>query len=80
MIRSTEEVISEVMSLPPDARAIVADRLLMSLDSPRRKEIDILWAEEVERRVRQIETGEVNPIPGEDVFKEIRLKRETKKR
>ena len=72
MIRSTEEVISEVMSLPPDARAIVADRLLMSLDSPRRKEIDILWAEEVERRVRQIETGEVKPIPGEDVFKEIR--------
>lgn len=72
MIRSTEEVISEVMSLPPDARAILADRLLMSLDSPRREEIDILWAEEVERRVRQIETGEVKPIPGEDVFKEIR--------
>jgi putative addiction module component (TIGR02574 family) len=72
MTRSTEEVILEAMSLPPDARAIVADRLLMSLDSPRRKEIDILWAEEVERRVRQIETGEVKPIPGEDVFKEIR--------
>ena len=61
-----------LMSLPQDARAILADRLLMSLDSPRRKEIDILWAEEVERRIRQIKTGEVKPIPGEDVFKEIR--------
>jgi putative addiction module component (TIGR02574 family) len=71
MTRTTEEVILEAMSLPPDARAIVADRLLMSLDSPRRKEIDILWAEEVERRVRQIETGEVKPIPGDNVNSDI---------
>ncbi len=72
MIRSTEEVISEALSLPPDTRALLADRLLTSLESPQREEIDKLWAEEAERRIRQIETGEVKPIPGEEVFKEIR--------
>jgi putative addiction module component (TIGR02574 family) len=72
MIRSTEKVILEALSLPPDTRALLADRLLTSLESPQREEIDKLWAEEAERRIRQIETGEVKPIPGEEVFKEIR--------
>jgi putative addiction module component (TIGR02574 family) len=72
MIANSERVLSEVMSLPPDARALLADKLLHSLDTPDREEIDILWAEEAERRVRQIQSGEVIPIPGEEVFKEIR--------
>ena len=72
MIPDSEKVISEAMSLPPDARALLADRLLNSLDLTERKEIDRLWAEEAERRIQQIRTGEVEPIPGEEVFKEIR--------
>lgn len=72
MIQNSEKVISEAMSLPPGARALLADRLLDNLDSPGRKEIDRLWAEEAERRIQQIRTGEVEPIPGEEVFKEIR--------
>lgn len=43
-----------------------------SLDSPTREEIDQLWAEEAERRIKQIKSGEVEPIPGEEIFKEIR--------
>ena len=43
-----------------------------SLDSPTRKEIDRLWAEEAERRVQQIRDRKLDPIRGEDVFKEIR--------
>jgi putative addiction module component (TIGR02574 family) len=60
------------LSLPPAERAILADKLLKSLNSPDKKEIDILWAEEAERRVRQIEAGEVKAIPGHNVFEEIR--------
>ena len=72
MIPSSEQIMHDAMSLPPDARALLADKLLNSLDAPGRKEIDRLWAEEAERRVRQIKSGEVKPIPGEEVFKEIR--------
>jgi putative addiction module component (TIGR02574 family) len=71
-MRTNEEVMSEAMSLPPESRALLADRLLNSLDFSKREEIDRMWAEEAERRIRQIKTGEVEPIPGEEVFKEIR--------
>ena len=72
MIQKQEEIIEQALALPPDARALLADKLLHSLDSPTREEIDRLWAEEAERRVQQIRNGEVELIPGEDVFKEIR--------
>jgi len=72
MISKQEEIIEQAMTLPPDTRALLADKLLHSLDSPTREEIDRLWAEEAERRVQQIKNGEVEPIPGEEVFKEIR--------
>jgi putative addiction module component (TIGR02574 family) len=72
MIQGREEITAQAMALPPDARALLADRLLNSLDSPHRKEIDRLWAEEAERRVRQIKNGEVELLPGEEVFEEIR--------
>jgi len=72
MISNQEEIIEQAMTLPPDARALLADKLLHSLDSPTREEIDQLWAEEAERRVQQIKDGEVELIPGEEVFKEIR--------
>jgi putative addiction module component (TIGR02574 family) len=71
MISKQEEIIEQAMTLPPDARALLADKLLHSLDSPTREEIDQLWAEEAERRVQQIKNGEVEPIPGEEVFKEM---------
>ena len=37
-------------------------------------EIDLLWAKEAERRVSQIEQGDVELIPGEEVFAKIRRK------
>ena len=42
-----------------------------NIDSPTREEINRLWAEEAERRVQQIRNGELELIPGEEVFKEI---------
>lgn len=66
-MQSREKVISEAMSLPADARALLADKLLHSLDFPNREEIDRLWAKEAERRVQQIRNGQVKPIPGEEV-------------
>ena len=72
MSDNQEEIMGQAMALPPDVRALLADRLIHSLDSPTREEIDRLWAEEAERRVQQIRNGEVKPISGEEVFKEIR--------
>ncbi|MCP4267052.1 MAG: addiction module protein [Candidatus Brocadiaceae bacterium] len=69
----TEELISEVISLPTDIRTLLVSKLLESLN-PAIREIDELWATEAELRVDDIKEGKVKAIPGEDVFKEIRKK------
>jgi len=70
----TNKVFKEALSLPADERVDLVEKLLTSLNLPIRPDIDRLWAEEAERRLSQIERGEVELIPGEDVFAKIRRK------
>jgi len=70
-----EEILSAALSLPPGARAMLADHLLESLDAENQKRIDALWAEEAERRMQEIRDGKVQPIDGEQVMKELRARR-----
>ena len=51
------EILSAALSLSPGERAMLADHLLQSLDGPDQKRIDALWAEEAERRLREIDEG-----------------------
>jgi putative addiction module component (TIGR02574 family) len=67
----TEDLIKEAVSLPVELRARLVDELLKSLN-PSQAEIDELWAAEAERRIDEIESGQVKPIPGEQVFRELR--------
>lgn len=70
----TDRVIDEALSLPADARLHLVETLLTSLNLPVAREIDRLWAEEAERRVSQIEAGEIDLVPGEEVFEKIRAR------
>lgn len=70
----TDKVLNDVLSLPADARMSLVEKLLSSLNLPIQAEIDRLWAEEAERRVSQIDQGDVKLIPGEEVFAKIRRK------
>jgi putative addiction module component (TIGR02574 family) len=73
---SKDELISEAVSLPVEIRLQLVERLLESLN-PSQKDIDELWAIEVERRVTEIDKGEVKTIPGDGVFRKLhnRLKK-----
>ena len=68
----SSKIVDEVLSLPTDQRLALVDRIMESLNVPTQPEIAALWAEEAERRIEQVDTGQVKPIPGEDVFKETR--------
>ena len=70
----TDRVIEKVLSLPANIRLNLVEKLITSLNLPINKDIDRLWAEEVERRISQIEAGEVRLVPGEEVFSKIRAK------
>jgi putative addiction module component (TIGR02574 family) len=73
---TTKKIIEEVLSLPVEDRALIADSLLRSLNKPNNG-IDEKWAEVAKRRLQELRSGKVKPIPGDEVF-ERALKRFSK--
>ena len=68
---TTKKLIDEVLSLPVEERAIIADSLLKSLNPPE-QDIDMKWIGIAERRLQEIRTGKVKPVSGEEVFTKVR--------
>ena len=72
MARPLEELNKELLSLPRKERADIALRLIRSLDEGIEEDVDAYWKDELVRRSRQIESGEVELIPADEVFKKAR--------
>lgn len=64
-----EQLTKEVMNLSLEERAELAQRLLVSLDEAPPSEIERLWMQEAERRLKEFREGKVQGIPAEDVFR-----------
>jgi putative addiction module component (TIGR02574 family) len=67
-----EQLAEEAMQLPVASRARLADELVESLDFAEPDEIQRLWAAEAVRRRDEIRSGQVKPVPGEQVVAEVR--------
>jgi len=72
MTAATTKLEEKLLSLPCEDRIYLVEKLLRSLNSPSREEIDKAWAEESEKRIDELETGKVKTIPGEQAFQKIR--------
>ena len=72
MSNNFEEILNAALSLPPEQREALADHLLDSLDGPEQKAIYAAWAEEAERRMRELDEGIVEAIDGELVMERLR--------
>lgn len=70
-MHNTEDIIQEATSLPVEERIIVVDSLLRTLNMPD-PDIDKEWAVVAKRRLAELRTGRVNPVPGGQVFARIR--------
>ncbi|HET6890243.1 MAG TPA: addiction module protein [Pyrinomonadaceae bacterium] len=71
MSTSYDEIKNAALELPFEARAKLVGEILNSLESSQ-EEIDAAWRAEIERRVKEIEKGEVELIPGAQVMRELR--------
>ena len=71
-ISTYEEIMGAAMALSPDERERLAEHLIESLDPEDQDTIHRLWVEEAERRLKEIEDGVVEPIPGEEVMRRLR--------
>ena len=72
MNAETEAIFSAALSLPPDIRASLAEKLLDSLGQKKREEIDAAWAKEAEDRLKAFEEGKIKGIPFQDVMRSVR--------
>jgi len=66
-----KDIIREVESLPVEKRIFIVDVLLKSLNPPD-AEIEEAWLLVAKRRLLELRSGKVKPIPGEEVFGKIR--------
>ena len=72
MSLTLEQITEEAMQLPATSRALLADKLVESLESEELDEIQRLWSAEAIRRRDEIRSGQVQPVPGEEVLEEVR--------
>ncbi|MGH9362369.1 MAG: addiction module protein [Thermoanaerobaculia bacterium] len=67
---STEELLAQVLRLPRRERARVAGEVLSSLEEPE-EVVAAAWAQELERRSRDIAEGRVQPVEWETARAQI---------
>ena len=66
-----ENLIRQVLELPLDQRAALAERLLESLDELTPEELQQVWAAEAERRYQAYTSGNLGARDGADTHREI---------
>ena len=71
MSERTESVINEALSLSPIERAELIERLYESMRSDREKEVEQAWAQESERRIELMQSGQESTVPYEQMKREL---------
>jgi hypothetical protein len=71
-MRSIEQLTEELMALPSLSRALLAEKLVESLEFDTDPTIQTAWVTEAKKRRDQIRNGSVQPIPGEEALSQVR--------
>ena len=72
MTTQAKELTKQALALSPEERVKLADRLIASVDDFASPEIEAAWQEEITRRVAEIEKGQAQLIPAEEVHRKAR--------
>jgi putative addiction module component (TIGR02574 family) len=64
-----EDVLRKALTLDACDRAILAEKLLASLDQLSADEAERLWTEEAERRLNEYRAGRGSAVSGEEVYR-----------
>ena len=69
---TVEQIAEEALSLPSEARALLADRLVESLDPAEDGYVHQLWIAEARRRRDDVRSGRVQTIHGDEAMAQVR--------
>lgn len=71
-MQSIEQLTEELLSLPSASRALLADKLVESLEFDTDPAIQAAWTTEAKRRRDEIRSGSVEAIPGDEAMAQVR--------
>lgn len=74
MSMTIEQLTIELLGLPVQYRALLAEKLIASLDEKVVPDNEALWIKEAERRFKEIQDGTAVCRPAEDVLRDVRAK------
>ena len=72
MPMTIEQIAEEALALPSEQRALLADRLVESLDAAEENRIDRQWLTAAKRRRDEVRQGLVHTIPGDEALARVR--------
>ena len=66
------ELSERARALPANEREQLAEDLLMSLQGEIDPEVEMVWDQEIQRRLSEVDNGTAKLVPAEEVFAEAR--------
>lgn len=72
MAATVEQITEDALALPSEARALLADRLVESLDPAEDDYTRQLWVKEALARRNEVREGRVKTISGEEALARVR--------
>ena len=69
MTISVDDLARKAMSLSGEARALLAERLVESLDG---ESVSEIWLTEAKKRRDEVRSGHIQPLPGTEVMESVR--------
>jgi hypothetical protein len=74
MAQKIKDIVDNVLALPANSRAYLAEVLLESLDFEEDFPISDEWMKEIKQRCQEIDKGEVELIPGDEGIAQLQRK------
>jgi putative addiction module component (TIGR02574 family) len=71
MAQDVSDLLKRALALPVEARAALASSLLESLDDQVDPAAEEEWNKEIARRIQEIDSGKVKPLPWESARRQI---------
>lgn len=71
MTQDVSDLLKRALALPAEARAALAGSLLESLEEPVDELAEEEWNKEIARRIAELDSGKVKPLPWADARRQI---------
>ncbi len=81
MTPQVSELLEKALTLSPQERGLLIDRLVETLDNePAEEGVEAAWDEEIKRRMDDIRSGRVTTIPGDQLLARLKARQRNARR